>query len=57
MLIAYFFVYYPVGLPFTVYLAFKLQMWTKGIWIGFTASVGTVILIFAVMLSRVSFRT
>ena len=32
-------IYYLFGLPFTYFLAFKLELWTVGLWIGFLVSV------------------
>jgi MATE family multidrug resistance protein len=36
---SYFIIYYILGLPFTYFLAYKMQLWTKGLWLGFMASV------------------
>jgi len=36
---SYFVIYYLLGLPFTYFLAFKMKLWTEGLWIGFLVSV------------------
>ena len=57
MLWAYFLVYYPVGLPFTIWLAFSKKWYTNGLWLGFALSVIVVIIIFCAMLATTDIRT
>ena len=56
MLWTYFITYYPISLPITWYLSFRMGFKTKGLWIGFTGAVTVVILFFAYFLCAMDYR-
>lgn len=55
MLKIYFICYYPIGLPITLVLCFYFQLYTKGLWLGFTWSLIMVSVCFIWVLNGVDY--
>ena len=48
----YIVVYYLIGLPFTIYISFKLELYTFGLWYGFLASVSLVCIFLIILILK-----